>query len=132
MSNTLGFLSADTLGLTIHQTKEGELVGGETRVLSLGPWNIDVPVTAQSDIINSREISYWVQVGRMRMYVIVRMNDVWVVVLSANKLKEREKTGFVGTVIRERIVEIKPAAKGVFKWTESDKQWRRYDVKLLD
>ena len=114
---TLGYFAADTLGVTLYQMR-GQLIANEVHQTTLGPWQLDLPIEVDSDIISGVEIGFWVTVGRtLSLYVVVREKENWLFVLNREALAQAERdTRFAATKVVERLKEIKPAIKGVFRW----------------
>ena len=124
----LGYFAADTLGMPLYQI-QSRLVGSDVRQMQLGPWQIDMSLQAESDILSGREVGFWLTVAKsIRLYVIIRDKECWLFVLNAAKLKTcGEQTGFSGETTKERIKEVKPAIVGVFHWEESKWTQVEYD-----
>lgn len=125
--STLGFFSADCLGMTLYQLNGG-LVASEVRKLAWGPWKLDMQVDAESDIINGKEVSFWVTLAKkVKLYVVVREKECWLIWLDSKLLKKCEKTGFAGETLKERIVEFKPAAVAFYQWKKE--KWSEISLK---
>jgi len=124
----LGYFAADTLGMPLYLI-ESRLVGTDVRQMQLGPWQVDVPLQAESDIMSGREAGFWLTVAKtIRLYVIIRDKENWVFVLNGAKLKTcGEQTGFAGETTKERIKEVKPAIVGVFHWDDGKWSHVEYD-----
>lgn len=119
----LPFFAADTLGVTLYQV-DGTMLANEVHQIRLGPWKIDLPVDVMSDVLGATEMGFWVTLAKkLRMYVIIREKENWLFVLDNARLKECEKTGFVGRTVKARVAEIKPSIAGVFHWTGN--AWER-------
>lgn len=125
----LGYFAADTLGVTLYQI-QSRLVAHEVSKLTLGPWQMDLHIHVESDILSGRELGFWVTLAKsVRLYVIVRDKENWLFILNATRLKKcGEQTGFAGETTKERVKELKPAIAGVFHW--EDGRWSKieYDV----
>jgi hypothetical protein len=119
----LPFFAADTLGVTLYQVGS-QLVANETHQVRFGPWRVELPVDVSSDVSGGAELGFWVTLAkRLQLYVIIKERENWLFVLDKDKLKECEKTGFVGRTVKERVKEIKPAITDVFHWVGNG--WER-------
>ena len=83
----------------------------------------------ESDILSGAEVGFWVTLDKsLQAYVVVREKENWLFVLNAVELSECERqTGFEAQTVKERVVEIKPAIRGVFKWTVAD-GWQKVQL----
>jgi hypothetical protein len=107
---------------------KSQLVASEVHKVQLGPWRLELPVDVTSDLFAMKELSFWVTLAkRLRLYVIIREKENWLFVLDEALLKECERTGFVGQTVKARVLEIKPAVKGVFVWQGSSWNRVQYD-----
>jgi hypothetical protein len=135
MSSNLAYYGADALGMTLYQI-DGGLKAHEIRKLNLGPWRIDLPVKAVSDLITHKGISFWVTMAGLSQYLIVREHDVWLFVLSTGTLKVcGAKTSFEATTISKRIEEFKVAIRGAFRWHsygEHKEEWKAMSYTASD
>lgn len=114
----LGFFAADTLGVTLYQLR-GNLTAHETQQIRLGPWDINVSIHVDSDILSGVELGFWLTIAKtLRCYVVIREKENWLFVLDATAVQPPEK--YVGEGLKERILEIRPAIKGVFRWTPNE------------
>lgn len=120
----LGFFAADTLGVTLYQTK-GKLQGGEVRQFKCGPWRFDLDVDVESDVLGAVELGFWVTLAKtIRLYAIIKEKENWIFVLDAAKLKAcGAKTGFEALTVKGRMGEIKPAVQAVYRWRDAG--WER-------
>lgn len=122
--HNLAFFSADTLGMILHQMKDGSLKGQEIRKIPMGPWNIEVEIEAQSDLISGTRVSFWVTIAKtLRLYLVVSDIKISIMVLDPVLLKECMKEAGSVATIRDRVVEIKPAMKALFQ--HEDSKWGR-------
>lgn len=113
---SLVYFAADMLGMTLYQI-DGKLSSSEVRQLKWGPWNVDLQVDAESDIINGKEMTFWVTMAkRLRLYTVVREKECWMFVLDSNQMKKFDKKGYVGTSLKERLLEFRPAVRAFFRW----------------
>lgn len=111
----LPFFAADTLGMTLFQI-DGNLEATEIRKLAFGPWRVDFKINAQSDIMNGKEISFWLKMAALRMYVIIREQEAWLVVIGPH---DGKFTGYNPVVtVQERLVQMRPAIKGMFHYSK--------------
>lgn len=124
----LPFFAADTLGCTLYAVKGG-LVANEVHQMPFGPWRVDLAIDVTSDLMSGTEIGLWVTLGkRLQTYLIVREKESWMLVLDDTLLKEcGARTGFGSTTVAERVVEIKPAVKGIFRWAGDSWSRVQYD-----
>lgn len=124
----LGYFAADTMGVTLYQIK-GRLVANEVHQIQMGPWKLDMRVDVESDVLGATELGFWLTLGKtLRLYVVIREKENWLFVLNTDKLRAcGEQTGFEGHTIKERILEFKPAIKGVFRWKNDGWEQMRYD-----
>lgn len=131
MSTTLGYFAADTLGVTLYQLRD-QLRAEEVHTLTLGPWQIDLPLVVESDILAPTEVGFWVTVGRtLTLYVIIKDKENWLFVMDREALAERERlTQFAATTVTDRIGEFKPAIRGIFRWTKDAWKVVEYDGKI--
>jgi hypothetical protein len=124
MSN-LGFFAADTLGTTIYQVPEG-LVGADERTFRLDAWYLKMPLAVQSDLITPREITFWVRIGLLPLYLIVRERECWLFVTTPGT---PEAISTPATTITARIAEMRPRIVAVFTWSgdhnSSKQSWRQ-------
>lgn len=113
----LAFLAADTLGVTLYQVKS-QLKASEIHHIKLGAWRIEMQIDAVSDVIQGHEAGFWVTLNKtVHLYVIVRESENWLFVLDSEALKVcGGLSGFVGLTTKDRVLEFKPAIKGVFRW----------------
>lgn len=125
----LPYFAADTLGVTLHAVRAG-LVANEVHEMGWGPWRIELPIDVTSDVMSGHEVGLWVTLAKtLRIYLIIRDKESWLLVLNEQALREcGERTGFASRTVKERILEIKPAVKGVFHWKGSDWKKVQYDV----
>lgn len=124
----LPYLAADTLGVTLHAMKTG-LVAKEVHEMALGPWRMELPIDVTSDVIAGHELGLWVTLSQsLRTYLIIREKESWLLVLNEKTLREcGERTGFAAQTVKERVLEIKPAVKGVFHWKSDRWSSVQYD-----
>ena len=124
----LPYFAADTLGVTLYATKTN-LVAKEVHEMVMGPWRMELPIDVTSDVVMGHEIGLWVTLAHtLRAYLIIREKESWLLVLNEPLLKEcGERTGFASPTVKERVLEIKPAVKGVFHWAGSSWKKVQYD-----
>ena len=122
----LGYFAADTLGVTLYQI-QSRLVANEVHPIHLGPWNVEMTVDVESDILTGTELSFWVTLAKaVRMYVVIRDKENWLFILNSATLRKcGAKNGFEGSTIKARILEIKPAIVAAFHW--DGKEWEQHD-----
>lgn len=122
----LGYFAADTLGVTLYQIKS-RLVANEVHPIRLGPWNIEMAVDVESDVLSATELGFWVSLGKsLRLYVVIRDKENWLFVLNDATLRKcGAKNGFEGPTIKARILEFKPAIVAAFHW--QDGEWEQHD-----
>lgn len=132
---SLLFYAADTLHTTLHQLKDGRVVGKELRKIPFGPWQIDVLVDVQSDFVKEERLSFWVTIEHLHLYVVLSTADnddkssLWLVLFNTDKLeKVRSQGGFTADTLKGRLAEIKPLTKDVFQWTSKD-FWHKVQTK---
>lgn len=115
------------LGMTLYQLNGG-LMASELRQLTWGPWKIDLQTDAESDLINGKEMTFWVTLAKkLKMYVVVREKECWLILLDLKILKKCGKAGFIGETLKERIVEFKPAAIAFYQWKKE--KWSEVSLK---
>jgi len=124
----LPFFAADTLGCTLYAVKSG-LIANEVHQMPFGPWRVDLSIDVTSDLMSGTEIGLWVTLGkRLQTYLIVRDKESWLLVFDDTLLKEcGARTGFGSPTVKERVVEVKPAVKGVFLWKGDSWSRVQYD-----
>lgn len=124
----LAYFSADTLGVTLYQVK-AQLIAEEVHPIHVGPWNIDLPVKVESDILSGTEIGFWMIVGKvLNLYAVVREKENWLFVLNTDALQACEaQTRFEADTVKDRILEFKPAIRAVFKWQNDEWIRMKYD-----
>lgn len=116
----LGYFAADTLGVTLYQI-ESRLVAIEVQTLQWGPWHVDMRMDVESDLLTGTECAFWVTLSKtLRLYVIVRQSENWLLVLNTPALEQcGAQTGFEAATVKGRVLEIKPAIRAVFQWTNT-------------
>lgn len=114
--SSMAFFAADMLGMTLYQV-DGGLKSSEIHQIKWGPWNVEVLVEAKSDIICGREITFWVTMAKkLRLYVVVRDKECWLMMLDSERMKKCDKKGYVGETLNSRFLEILPAVSEFYSW----------------
>src|SRR4051812_47281283 len=94
------FLSADTLGVELFQLPM-QVVGEAVRIINVGPWKVEIPVKIKSDILTGSEATFWMTLGQqLKLYVIVREEESWLLVLDQKKIPE-ELSGELKDLMKE-------------------------------
>lgn len=124
----LAYFAADTLGVTLYQVK-AQLIADEVHPIHVGPWNVDLPFKVESDIMSGTEVSFWMTAGKvLNLYGVVREKENWLFVLNTSALQACEaQTRFEADTVKDRILELKPAIRAVFRWKNDEWQQMKYD-----
>lgn len=113
----LPYFAADTLGVTLYLV-EGRLTTLEPHSIFFGPWQIEVDISVESDVLSPFELGLWVTINdALRLYLVVRDKENLLFVLNTDALRECGKqSGFAATSVGGRLEEIKTAIRGTFRW----------------
>lgn len=110
----LAFFAADTMEMNLYEGPTG-LTGHEIKQLPFGPWQLELDVQAQSDIVVHNCLSFWVILGRLQTYWVIKEKTCFILILDAEKL-----AGLTLTIeapgIYERIKQLKPAILANYQW----------------
>lgn len=128
MSNTVTFLAADSLNMTLYH-KKGQLWGLERKTFQFGPWNLDMHVRVYTDIYDQdqSEIGLWVHLtSRLWMYLAITRKRTLLLVFDAKEVgitdKGYEKMGRKSLEDTMRNV-LGSKIREVFEYTENKKIW---------
>lgn len=113
----LGYFAADALQMTLYQIK-GQLISHEVHPMTLGPWQMELPIEVESDVMTPTELGFWLTLGKaLHGYLVVREKECWFFVLNAYALETCELASHTA---KGRIEDIKPAIRGVFRWKHDE------------
>ena len=124
----LPFFAADTLGVTLHAVKTG-LKASEVHQIELGPWRLDLSIDVDSDLMSGSEVSLWVTLAKsLQLYLIIREKESWLLVLDPAQLERiHAYNGIQSAKVSTRVLELKPAIRGVFLWRGAGWSRVQYD-----
>lgn len=132
MTVVLAFYAADTLGMTLLE-KDGVVWGTDERSVQLGPWEIDLKIRVDSDVLSTGAIGFWVQMSpRLWMYLVVKGTETWLFVFNGVSMGITSKTvdKFGGASVNDTIRKIAPHVKALFYYTEQMK-WNKAHMSNL-
>lgn len=127
MTTQIAMFAADTLGMPLYQLGE-KLTGKQVREISFGDFEVPLKITATSDIMTGREASFWVTVGKLRLYMLVQESKSFLLVLDADVLKTIDTTAEVS--LMTRLASLKNAVKSSLQWkANGDGRWTPVNLK---
>lgn len=127
--SSLPFFAADTLGMTLYE-KQGEFRAEEARIIHFGPWKVELKIEVESDLINTKECTFWVRFSpTLWMYFVIREKENWIFAIDCKKLALTKKTlkkYTVGETAKEMVNGLQVGIAGVFRWKHEE--WKELDV----